>query len=259
VLAKDIVVGAEYGFRQKAVPGSELEHVRVLEKVRAQWRVEWVEPNPGLTDFVKSAQLVVPWKQRRAFLRDEENWRRIREASEVGWPGHEHPVTDAVDEVLLATGEDLATGNSGVLSADPGAIQRVCDRATISVPTPLVAYRDSSGSVHLPFESALVIAQAFAAAEPATVLASVESAAHDDEATLRDPYSRSVLLSLMNQRRAAYALVRQWAGHDAALADRDKEIDRLQGLIHRAVWELRRSDTKPLRVAARLERGLQGR
>jgi hypothetical protein len=60
VMATDIVVGVEYGFRQKPRPANDLEHVRVLEKARSKWRVEWIDPNPGLTDYVTSGQIVVP-------------------------------------------------------------------------------------------------------------------------------------------------------------------------------------------------------
>jgi hypothetical protein len=59
--------GAEYGYREKPKTQSVLEHVRVLERIRGQWRVEWIDPNPSLQDFVKSSSIVVPWKQRRAF------------------------------------------------------------------------------------------------------------------------------------------------------------------------------------------------
>lgn len=258
MLAKDIVVGGEYGFRERARPGDHLDHVRVLEKARSKWRVEWIEPNPGLVEYAASKQLVVPWKERKGFLRDERNRDRLAAASLSAWPGHQHPVCSAVDEVLEATGEHLSTGNSGLLSCELDTLERVCKRAGIEVPAHPCGYRDRFGVHHLPFESALGLAQRFAAAEPGTVITSIEAAEHADEASLRDPYERSVLLSLMNERKAAYALVRQWAGHDAALASRDEEIERLRRLIDRSIWDLRSKDADPERVARRLEYGLRG-
>jgi hypothetical protein len=103
--------------------------------------------------------------------------------------------------VLAATGENLGTGNGGVLSYEPDALGRVCARAGVDVPTHQHAYRDRFGRAHLPFESVLEIARSFATAEPATVLSCVEAAEHDDEVTLRDPYERSVLL-IADQRTA---------------------------------------------------------
>jgi len=68
----DIHPGQEYGYRDSPKRRDDLQRVKVIEKVRAKWKVEWVEPNPGLQDYVKSVQLVVPWGKRRAFLKNEE-------------------------------------------------------------------------------------------------------------------------------------------------------------------------------------------
>ena len=46
---------------------------------------------------------------------------------------------------------------------------------------------------------------------------------------------------------------------DAALAARDAQIKDLQDLINRTMWELRRPDVNPERIADRLERALRGR
>src|SRR2546426_12516046 len=70
----DIKVGGEYALRESRTPGTPLHHVRIVEHIRRnKWRAEWIEPNPGLKDYVESRHLVVPWKQRKAFLRDEES------------------------------------------------------------------------------------------------------------------------------------------------------------------------------------------
>ena len=39
---KQIQLGAEYGYREKPKVHSSLEHVRVVERVRGKWRVEWI-------------------------------------------------------------------------------------------------------------------------------------------------------------------------------------------------------------------------
>jgi hypothetical protein len=61
---------AEYAFREKRVPGSPIEHVRVLEPIRGnKWKTEWIEPNPGLVHYIESGQLLCLWKERKAFLK----------------------------------------------------------------------------------------------------------------------------------------------------------------------------------------------
>src|SRR5205807_6238530 len=69
---------AEYAFREKRVPGGPVERVRVLEHIRGnKWKTEWIEPNPGLVHYVESGQLLCPWKERKAFLKEEENRERL--------------------------------------------------------------------------------------------------------------------------------------------------------------------------------------
>src|SRR5579884_2443306 len=70
----------EYALREKRSPDAPIQRVRVIEHVRRnKWRVEWVDPNPGLVDYVESGQLIAPWKGLKAFLKEEENERRLRE------------------------------------------------------------------------------------------------------------------------------------------------------------------------------------
>lgn len=76
----------EYAFREKRVPGSPIERVRVLEHVRGnKWKTEWIEPNPGLVHYVESGQLC-PWKERKAFLKEEESRERlVKHNDELGY------------------------------------------------------------------------------------------------------------------------------------------------------------------------------
>jgi len=49
-----------------------LERVRVIEHVRRnKWKVQWIDPNPGLVDYVETKQLMVQWKDRKAFLQED--------------------------------------------------------------------------------------------------------------------------------------------------------------------------------------------
>ena len=84
---EEIIPGEEYGLREPPRPGIDLQHVRVVERVRpGRWRVEWIDPNPGLVDFVKSSNLIIPWKDRNRFLRDERDLEAITRMTEVAWP-----------------------------------------------------------------------------------------------------------------------------------------------------------------------------
>jgi hypothetical protein len=67
------------------------------------------------------------------------------------------------------------------------------------------------------------------------------------------------LVSVVNEHRAEWALVRQWAGMDKAIAEREEEIKRLRTLLTRVTWDLRSPGVDPLSVAARIERSLIGR
>ena len=49
------------------------------------------------------------------------------------------------------------------------------------------------------------------------------------------------IIGLLNEYRASWALIRQWAGHDAALAQRDAEIQRLERLVWDAVYVLQKA------------------
>ena len=59
------------------------QRVKVLQHIRGKkWRAEWIEPNPGLVEYVESQNLVVRWKDRKAFLLDEEHDRKLRADNE---------------------------------------------------------------------------------------------------------------------------------------------------------------------------------
>ena len=48
------------------------------------------------------------------------------------------------------------------------------------------------------------------------------------------------LVPLLEQSRAVWALVRQWAGFDEVVASREREIERLRRVVSDAVYMLKR-------------------
>lgn len=137
-------------------------------------------------------------------------------------------------------------------------IERICARAGIEVadlPDRHLAYRDRHGRLHLTFGAALHLARAFAAAEPGTVLLHIDTDERTYVTKASEPFN-SYLVPLVEQWRAGWALVRQWAGTDAQLARKDKEIERLRQVIGRTIWDLRSAGED--RMASKLDRQLRG-
>ena len=250
----DIQPGQDYGSREVPKHRDELQRVKVLEKVRSKWKVEWVDPHRGLQDYVKSVQLVTPWVNRRVFLDGEKNWALLVEACARSWPGNGHPLSEAVDLILDSRGESgLRVGNHGEFTASPDALDRVLQRAKFEMPIQQPAYEDRQGRLRLPFDGAVMLARAFAAAEPQTVLLEVDTSQQRYEMEARE-LGNSYLVPLVQRWRAGWALCRQWAGFDEGLAERDREIERLRRVIVDLGYELRRSGQDVL--AAKLDRKL---
>lgn len=227
--------------REKRHPGEPFQRVRVLEHIRRnKWRVQWVEPNPGLVDYVESRQLVVPWKELRAFLKEEEDENRIREHNKRhGYDHEDSPVVVALQQVFESVGESLDF-HKGSLVGMPEAIERVVARAGVtSRSTSFVSYVDRRGQVHQPFDVALDLARKFCAAEPATVLVGVE--ATEREWTSKANRGEDYIIGLLNSYRASWALIREWAGLDSAIAMREAEIQRLERLVWDAVYALQKA------------------
>ena len=86
----DIKVGGEYALREARTPGTPLQHVRIVEHIRRnKWRAEWIEPNPGLKDYVESQHLVVPGSSGRRSCET----RRASSGSESTTRASEPPTT----------------------------------------------------------------------------------------------------------------------------------------------------------------------
>jgi hypothetical protein len=251
----EIRVGAEYAFRNMPRRREKFERVRVLGAARGKWRVEWIEPNPGLTDYVPSAKLIVPWQEQGKFLRDEKHQEALVAHSSRSWPGSEHPLERAVDDVLTSTGESFMFDHAGVVTAGPDVIERVAVRAKMTLAESPYAYTDRHGQRHLPFVAAAQLAQNFAAVEPRTVLLHVDVEQRTWEVRAVQP-GASHLAPMVERYRAAWALVRQWAGFNEALAQRDAEIERLCRLLLDIEYELRHGGHDEL--ARKMRRKLLG-
>ena len=64
----EIKPGLEYAMREKRLPGTPFQRIKIVEHIRGnRWKAEWIEPNPGLIHYVESGQLIVPWKGHKAF------------------------------------------------------------------------------------------------------------------------------------------------------------------------------------------------
>jgi hypothetical protein len=245
----------DYALREKSAPDAPLQRVRIIEHIRGnKWKAEWVNPNPGLVDYVESGHLICRWKDHKAFLREESDAKRLREHnSEIGFE-FESPLDKAVHQVFDSLGDDIEY-DRGVLWATPETLERVKQRADVpSMPTSPFAYTSRFGKVHCPFDYALELARKFCASEPSTVLVGVESTEREWARQATRP-GEEYIVPLLNDYRASWALLRQWSGHDAAVAQREAEIQRPERLVWDAVYALQKAGLDS--EAARLRRGIE--
>jgi hypothetical protein len=213
-------------------------------------------PHPGLEEYASTRQLVVPWGQRKAVLRDE---RLAAALYDYSRGRGDKALGEAASAVLESTGEPGAgaTGDGTMMSE--AELQRICDRAGLtSAPQDLhpLAYRDRRGDVHLPLDAVIELARAFAAAEPQTVIGYLDDC--EEELRLRGniPGERW-WHEYLREKAPGFALARQWAGLEQEAEMLRKEIARLRSLVSRAASELRVAGAE--RKAHTLLRALDGR
>jgi hypothetical protein len=251
-----LVDGRFYVFREKPRAGTPMLKVKLVEKVgrRGHVKIRFEDgPHPGLEEYINVRQLVVPWGERKALLRDEERLERIGQTVKRD-PARE----EAISTVLAASGEPSA-GAGEWLAMPEDELQRIVDRAGLSEhPAELhpLGFVDRHGEVHLPLDGAERLARAFAAAEPENVLMYIDD--HEEELKRRgsvpgDRYLHDVL----RQYQPGWALARQWAGFDRAVEELQKEIARLRSLVSRAAYELKDAGAED--KSRRLLRALDGR
>jgi len=147
--------------------------------------------------------------------------------------------------------------HGGALIGSPEAVDRLRTRAGLTGGTQSqVSYVDRGGQLHMAFDEALELARAFCAKEPSTVLVGIEATEQKWSQEATRP-GDSYMVELLNDCRAAWALIRQWAGHDAAVAAREERIKRLERLVWDAVYALQKVGLDS--EAGRLRRALESR
>ena len=252
----EIKPGTEYAFREKRTPGGPVERVRIIEHIRGnKWRTEWIEPNPGLVDYVESGQILCHWKERRAFLEEEDHRERLHKYNQEQGYSENSPIAHALYQVFESVGESEMSFYKGVLCASPEALDRLRMRAGMETGTRLpYSYINRQGKHQLPFKEALELARKFCATEPSAVLAGVEAAERKFADEARTP-GNEFMVPLLNEFRAGWALIRQWTGHDPAIAAREAMLQKLQRLVWDAIYALQKAGLDS--EASRLRRAIQ--
>jgi hypothetical protein len=241
MLKSQIKPGTEYAFREHRAPGTPFQRVRIIQHARGtKWRAQWIDPSPGLVDYVDSGQLIVTWKEHKAFLKEEASVESLRQHNQRLGYDENSPIARALYQVFESVGDE-ASFYHGILTGPPEAVDRVKTRAGMdTAKRSPVAYIDRQGKLHLPFDEAFELAQMFCAAEPAAVLVGVETTEREWAQQARHR-GEEYIVPLLNEYRASWALLRQWAGHDAAVAQREAEIERLERLVWDAVYALQKA------------------
>src|SRR5438093_1299318 len=106
----------EYALREKRTPNTPFQRVRIIEHIRGnKWKAEWIDPNPGLIHYVESGNLIVPWKELKAFLKEEAAEQRMREHNAQQGYEKDSPVACALQQIFECVGDKVGFGD-GCLS-----------------------------------------------------------------------------------------------------------------------------------------------
>src|ERR1700731_3279705 len=133
MLKAQIKPGEEYAFREQRGPGTPFQRVRVIQHARgSKWRAKWIDPSPGLVDYVDSGQLIVPWREHKAFLKKEANQESLTRHNDNLRYDENSPIAKALYEVFQSVGDQVSFYR-GVLRGSPDAIDRVKTRAKADV------------------------------------------------------------------------------------------------------------------------------
>lgn len=231
-----IELGHKYAMRAKVSPGEPLLPVQVLEKTgrRGQVKVRRLaEPHAGLEEYVKTRQLIVPWGERQAFLKDEERAQRFDAAR----PRRDQALADAIEAVMTSTGYAGASadddGTVHMRAEELRGIARVAGLTQQLENLHPLAYVDRDGYMHLPIEPAEQLARAYASAEPETVLMYIEDEENECRARGFEPGER-FYHDWLREHTPGWALARYWAGHEEEIAFLRKEIERLRTVVDSA-------------------------
>jgi len=250
----DLKPREDYAFREKRTPASPMQHIRLLEHIRGnKWKAKWIDPNPGLIDYITTTQIIVPWRDRKAYLRDEGCLALMLEHNQTHGYEPQGPITLAVEQIFASAGEDVCLYR-GLLSGMPDKINRISVRAgngEYELKRP--AHVDRQGVLHMPFDQAYQLGKRFCIAEPSTILTEVEATERKWSSEASRP-GEDYIIPLLNSYRASWALIRQWAGSDAVVAARDGQIRVFEHLVWDAVYALQKAGLD--REASKLRRAL---
>jgi hypothetical protein len=216
-----------YGYRKTRQRGIPLTKIETIEQLRhGKWKVRFVEGQmAGDVEIVTSAAILVHWTDASAFLQDEERMLKLLHVCESQWSGNpDDPVMDAVNLVFESTGEKDATLESlghdmGHGHMHPETAKRILARAGLSTEVAELdpfSFVDREGELHLSFAASVKIAQAFATAEPDTVIITADANQQKWESELTEPHQ----VGLLQNWRAGWTLARQWAHGGAVITNR---------------------------------------
>src|ERR1700731_2040284 len=241
MLRSELKAGAEYAFREKRVPGTPLARIKLIQHVRGnKWKAKWIDTHPGLVDYVTTKQILVSWKEHKQFLQEEKDLAHLREYNlSHGYDGN-FPVCEALQQVFESVKDEISY-DRGILQTTFEPLNRLRARSRLSeyvLQAP--AFQGRDGSLRLPHDQAEELARKFCKAEPAPVLIDIEATERKWAMEAARP-GNEYQVSLLNQYRASWAIIRQWCGFDAALAERDKRIATLEGLVWDAIYALQKS------------------
>jgi hypothetical protein len=255
MLGTDLVVGRAYAERSKPNDAQcALRKIIFVGPARAgKAKIRHADGDlDGLEEWVPTRTLMCAWAERQAFRRDESRWNALQEAAARDF---DPVVEEAISTVFEATGEE--TGFIRVWTVGPERAQRLWRRAGLegSPDQHPLAYTDRGGQLHLPYETALQFAQAFAAAEPEPCIHYIQEWEDRLRAEGYEP-GRRVSHQVLRDMRPAHALVREWA-QAGELDLLRQENQRLRQLLRQALEALRRAGEE--QSANRLDRALHGR
>jgi hypothetical protein len=259
MLSRDLRVGARYALKLRPrVRDEPLHEVELVALVGRGARVKVRHCGgelAGLEEFVFTRQVLFPWTELRAVLRDLDRLDQLQAAS----VGADPVVAEAAADVLEASGETTGFDHAERgISIDLPSAKRLMARARLKGdPVDLApeAFVDRQGELQLPYPAVERLARAFAAAEPDTILMWVDDCETRYRLEGNEPGSR-YMHDALRERIPVFAIMRQWAGHDQEIASLRAEVDRLRSLVNLAIAELKAA--KRDAEARRLERALHG-
>lgn len=239
---KSVEVGNEYAIRLRVAGGEPFVRVLALEKVQRSHQVKVrhvAEPHVGMEEFFPQRNFIVPWKEAKAFLRDEQRMTAVyNRSSEV----YDRVTADTLQLIFESSGEtDINVHSGGRVTGGKAAVERFVARAGLEPPfdrLDTTAFLDRLGEYHMSLIGGEALARAFALAEPNSVTLYIETQEAELLAQGYGPGDR-FWHDYLREKRPSFALARQWAGAEVELLRLQKEIERLRNILSMAESDLR--------------------